>query len=223
MGVFHTIAMSCTMGALSLNNSSQNCHHLQTSHSSCWQSFFFRLPASLCNLNHGLLTTLCRIPQYQLLNRAKEDRSRIQHLLFNPRATRGFQPFQIPTHLFPRATPPLISTDDPPTLPPTFSHRPFPTDLPRPTSPLPTPPLPTSPPPILPSPSSTSQLQPPSANLPSPCRLSQQEASEHRLSSVSLREPRHYKTRAVISNRYAIACSRSSNSGYRGADNPRHI
>lgn len=134
MGVFHTIAMSCTMGALSLNNSSQNCHHLQTSHSSCWQSFFFHLPASLCNLNHGLLTTLCRIPQYQLLNRAKEDRSRIQHLLFNPRTTRGFQPFQNPH-------PPLSSRDpsldldrrstDPPTdlLPPTFPHRPSPTDL----------------------------------------------------------------------------------------------
>lgn len=128
MGVFHTIAMFCTIGPLSLNNLSQNCHHLQASHSSCWQSFFFHL-LTLCNLNHGLLITICRMPQYQPFNCAKKDCSRIQDPLFNPRATRGFQPFQ-------NSHPPLSSRDpfldldrqsDSPTelSPPTFPDRPL--------------------------------------------------------------------------------------------------
>lgn len=208
MGVFHTIAMFCTMGALSLNNSSQNCHHLQTPHSSCWQSSStFQLLCAISTTVFSRLSAESRNTSFSTApKRTALEYSISSSILARPEA---FSHSKIPTHLFPRATPPLISTDDQPTLPPT--------------SPLPTPPLPASPPPILPSPSSTSQLQPPSANLPPPCRLSQQETSEHRLSSVSLRVPRHYKTRAVISNRYAIACSRSSNSGYRGADNPRHI
>lgn len=128
MGVFHTIAMFCTMGALSLNNSSQNCHHLQTPHSSCWQSSStFQLLCAISTTVFSRLSAESRNTSFSTApKRTALEYSISSSILARPEA---FSHSKIPTHLFPRATPPLISTDDQPTLPPTFSHRPFLTDL----------------------------------------------------------------------------------------------
>lgn len=133
MGVFHTIAMFCTTGALSLNNSSQNCrHHLQTLHSSCWQTFFFHLPISLRNPTTVLSGFSAETHDTRFSTTPKRTRTALGSsigLLFNPRATRGFQPFQ-------KIHPPLSSRD--PSLDLDRRSTDAPTNLSTPTSPLPT-------------------------------------------------------------------------------------
>lgn len=164
MGVFHTIAMFCTIDALSLNNSSKTAttFQLRTRVVGNLSSSTFELLCAISTTIFSQLSAESRNTSLLIAPKRTAYENRIpSSILARPEA---FSHSKIPTHLFPRATPPLISR---PTS--RLSHRTFPTDLPRPTSLLPTPPLPTSPPPILPPPSSSSRLQPPSANLLSPC------------------------------------------------------
>lgn len=128
MSVFHTIAMFCAIDALSLNNTSKN-------------ATTFKLCTRVVgNLSSSTFELLCAISTTIFSQLSAESRN--TSLLIAPKRTayenripcsilarpEAFSHSKIPTHLFPRVTPPLISTDEP-TLPPNFPHRPSPTDL----------------------------------------------------------------------------------------------
>lgn len=217
--------MFCTTGALSLNNSSQNCHHLQTLHSSCWQTFFFHLPISLRNPTTVLSGFSAEFRDTRSSTTPKRTRKALESSIVSSTLARpeAFSHSKKFTHLFPRATPPLVSTDDPPTLPPTlpstFPHRPLLYQL--------TPPLPTSPPPILPH-------SPHKLSFPTPTTLCE---SSIALSTFATRgnraSPRQYLSSSTASSqdpcrhlnpvRNCLFSFLQLGRGYHSADNPRHI